>query len=531
MDDFDLLGGNLTFHSNKQETIKTKFGGFISAVTIIFLGLLIAGFGQDFFKRTNPILVQSTLSNKQYPEYIINNKNFSFAFRLEDDDGVAINRPELFYTKVSYINTEKDDKGTYVTLNRIVLETHKCTEEMFYEGSGFVSENNNVLCPQFKNISVGGYWDASFVNRFQIEIYQCIEGNFTPDNMPCGSNKDREKVLANKLYFSVFYQVVVVNPNNYKNGLQRYIKNNYYTLDTRIQKNPYYFYEETIMRTDYGWLLKDITEENIIGFKSNYMDFISLDSLNSGNFAGSLTRAVFYFEKDKKEFHREYQKAQDLAAQVGGILKLFLTIGTFIIHKYNIYSLKLELGSLMINGSNIYSQDTEKLNNNKLNFSQVKEDLVSQQRSNLNSHFKVDFSPSKFKVDSMNESNLNMSINRISKFNKNKVNNSSNIDMSSQVLRNKVMEEIDGKKELSKQIENSTCANKRISNKMLELSKYNQNKNFDNKTNDELNKFTASFVNSIMYFAYFSLKYLCGCLFSNKKGRFMKLLTLSLKRE
>jgi hypothetical protein len=397
MEKLDLLGGNLSFYTYNNETIKSKFGGCISLLTIIILGLLIGAFGQDFFKRTNPILVQSTLSPLDYPNHIINNKNFSFAFRLEDDNGLVVDSPEYFYIKVTYSNSEKDEKGSWVTKDRYLLDTPKCTKDMFFDGAEFVEQTdigtNTIFCPQFKNISLGGYWDASFVRRFQIEVFQCIEGQFTPDKKPCGSNKDREKLLANKLYLSLFYQVVVVTPNNYNSGLQRYIKNNYYSLDTRIQKNPYYFFEETIMYTDFGWLLKENKNINLLGFKNNYMDIISLDALESGLFAGSLTRALFYFEKDTKEFYREYQKAQNLAAQVGGILKLFITIGSFIVHRYNLMSLKLNVRNLTT------------FTNNKKNSKNNEEFLSQNSQNKIISPFKANFSISKKEENKFNSSN------------------------------------------------------------------------------------------------------------------------------
>lgn len=357
MESLDFLGGKMCFYTNNQETIKSKFGGLVSSVCVIVLGLLVAGFGQDFFKRTNPQIVQSTISSKEYQEFIINNKNFSVAFRLEDDNGLTIDRPDLFYVEFRYYINQKNEDGSWEELENTNLYSPICNTDMIYDNSTFLDENDQVFCPQLNNLTVGGYWDYNFVKAFEIHIFQCLEGNFTPDNKPCSTQKEKEEVLSQKLYFSLFYQVIIVNPHDYNKGLQRFMKNDYFILDPILEKNPDYYFEENIMKTDYGWLMKDVTVENLLGFKYNRMDIISRDLLNNGSFENSLARITLYFQKDLKEFRREYSKAQTLAAQVGGVLKFFLSIGGIIVSKYNLYMMKLSLGNLILDDTQNQKED------------------------------------------------------------------------------------------------------------------------------------------------------------------------------
>lgn len=301
MEKFDLLGGKLNFYSNKEESMRSKFGGTVTIILVVILSLLIAGFGQDFFKRTDPQLVLSTVSPTQYPEFTLTNKNFSFSFRIEDIDGNAINRPDLFYTKVTYNHYDKNENGVWITKEKYLLDTPSCTKDMFFDNADFVIDIGTLHCPQFKNLTVGGYWDSYFVKRFQIETFNCYEGSFTPDKMPCGSNEEREKFLKNKIYLSLYYQSTVINPNDYKSGLRSVIQNNYYTLDKYLYKNPYYFFEESELITDYGWLIKDITIVSVLGIKEITMDINTAAGFENGSFSSVLTRAVVYFSSLRRK--------------------------------------------------------------------------------------------------------------------------------------------------------------------------------------------------------------------------------------
>lgn len=347
MEKLDFLGGKLTFYTDKKSTSQTKFGGFISVLVIIILGLLIFAFGQDFFKRTNPSVVQSTVFDQKYPEYIVNNGNFSIAFALEDDGGNVINRPDLFNIRFSYFSYDIGSDNKWEETAFINLDVVECTREMIEDETNFFDRKELIYCPKLKNITLGGYWDTNFIRGMEIDVTQCKEGELNFFNEPCGSNSERQKYLTDKMYFALYFPQVIVNPNSYDRGLQKVIKTNYYMIDPLVQKNPYFFFQESILKTDYGWLLKDEVADNLLGFKHNYMDIVSQNLLQGGEFSTSLTICSIYMDREINEFRREYNKIQTLAAQVGGVMKLFLTLGSLLINEYNLLTTKLSLGKYL----------------------------------------------------------------------------------------------------------------------------------------------------------------------------------------
>ncbi len=95
---FDLLGSDFTLMYKGEKQMKTKIGGFLCLIAGIIFILLMIGFGQDFFKRTNPNVIRETENPTVYPRYNITNKNFSVDVKL--NLGLATIKP--LYCNISF---------------------------------------------------------------------------------------------------------------------------------------------------------------------------------------------------------------------------------------------------------------------------------------------------------------------------------------------------------------------------------------------------------------------------------------------
>lgn len=389
MKSLDILGKRINFYYKNEETINSGFGGLISSFIVIILALLISSFGQDFFKRINPSMVSSVKSPLDYTKFWINNKNFSFAFQIGIDSFYSKKNTTLFYPVVEHFYYTKDENNSWVGTKE-VLEVEPCSDDLFYDGNDFIANSapGVMNCPIFTNNLVGGYADGQFMAKIQIEIFQCLEGETDLDGNPCESDELKDSILAEKLYFVLYYQSALIDANNYNQGIKRTIESSYYTLDKYLYKNSYYFFQNITLETDFGWIMKSKKSESFLAFKTKYMDMNSVSTFNSGEYAGSLSRAVIYFSKDTLEYSREYEKIQTLTAQVGGVIKMFMMIGAIIVDRYNLFKAKFELGSLVMydNQEEIknYHNICELKNNNKF----IKEgNLSSKNKENENNLF------------------------------------------------------------------------------------------------------------------------------------------------
>ena len=103
MEKFDFLGQPINLYHKNSDTLKTSFGGVMTILSFIIMGLVIFAFGQDFFNRTNPKVIFSTETLDEYELHQINNRNFSIAFRIENAFGNIYNDDRNIFVIERYV--------------------------------------------------------------------------------------------------------------------------------------------------------------------------------------------------------------------------------------------------------------------------------------------------------------------------------------------------------------------------------------------------------------------------------------------
>lgn len=416
----DLLGSRVHLRYNMSTKVKTSFGGIISTFTAIILGTLLYGFGQDFFKRTNPTFIPRTISPATYPFWNITNQNFSYAFTLEDTDGIPQKDRSLFYWSFRYERYQKNEQGDWEIKNYDELNTTLCTPEMFGDPQKFIDKQlNSWHCPVLNNIRVGGYWDSGEVAYLRIDVLRCLEGKFNPfTKEPCGKNKDSLAKIYKKYFYSSILQSVLVNPANYDKPLEGDYVTKYKMLNDGFLKRDIFFFKEYIINTDYGWIIKTNREFKILGVDAYENDILNLDPKAGGNMHFE-TR--IYFDKKQESFIREYVKVQKLAAEVGGILKLFITVAYVLTEYFNDFWVNYDLANHFISkdevstfrdyfaskilGSNKSDKINDKVVISKINPFVVDVNLSSKIKPNSEIQFQ-DNSAYNFKPDNVNYSSI-----------------------------------------------------------------------------------------------------------------------------
>lgn len=330
MEKFDFLGGKITLSYKGETSIKTKFGGIITIIISIILSLLIVGFGNDFFYRTNPTIIRETVSSNNFPVYNLTNKQFPFAVDFEDLNGVPFEDTRALYFEIIYMQYQRDADGKWNVTNKVV-DIIPCTEDMFEGNDTFKKYNfQKYLCPNLgTGIIIGGSPSSNFSSSLFFSVKKCEEGKVNFKGEPCLSMKETKDIIDNGgLYLNFYIQKTFITPNNYENGISYRLINEYFTISSFLQKSYVYYFSETIMKTDYGWILRNEKLISIIGLQSKEIDYnlVTTDTLAS---------LWLQFSNERDLYKRDYMKVQTLVANVGGILKLFLTIGQFIVVFHN----------------------------------------------------------------------------------------------------------------------------------------------------------------------------------------------------
>lgn len=340
----DILGSKVSMRYNMNSTIQTTIGGVISFFTFFLMGGMIFGFGQDFFKRTNPTFIQKIVNPIEYPFWKINNKNLSYAFTLEDINGIQQRDFTLYYFHIYY--NKKDINDEWELISYYELNWADCNENYFSDPELFKQKGFGIyLCPLINDVEVGGLWDSNELAFISIAVHRCLEGSFNPHTgEPCSSDEKRINMVNERFFFTSIIQSVLVNPSNYVEPLSFDYVIKYKVINENFLKRDMIIMQEYLVDTDYGWLLKAQQTSARLGFNYLEHDMLSIESkTNTLQFETEL-----FFDKKQNNYSREYAKIQKVAAEVGGVLKLFITLATLITEYFNGFYLNYSLGKSFI---------------------------------------------------------------------------------------------------------------------------------------------------------------------------------------
>lgn len=354
MKSLDLLGESPSLYFNNEEKIKTKFGSIITFVILILIIILFWGFGQDFFKRTNPNMSFETVNPLYSPKLLLNENNFDLAVRFEDFDMNPINNNNTgLYMILEFYEGIRLSNGTWNRINDKKYEMSLCKNKIENSGKSFLNEQlpnageKGWLCPNLNNSNVGGSYDANsnYIGFFMIKTYICKPGYKDFNGKECQtSDKQISDLFKSRIFFSAMIQSTIVTPSDYLNGINRILTYTTYDLDKNLYKDIILKFSENIIENDYGWIIQSKSISKTIGLSKEKINILSFDAINEENLILSST---FFFIKDYSKYIRTYKKIQEIVADVGGMMEIFLIIFSYIVGIHNNYYYLLKLSPLI----------------------------------------------------------------------------------------------------------------------------------------------------------------------------------------
>jgi len=90
MKNIDFFGEPVKILLNKQSSIKTTIGGYLTILTIIMTLIFTWFIGKDIIYKENPDSYQQKDIFENFQNITINNTNFPFSFTMMDDDSVPL---------------------------------------------------------------------------------------------------------------------------------------------------------------------------------------------------------------------------------------------------------------------------------------------------------------------------------------------------------------------------------------------------------------------------------------------------------
>jgi hypothetical protein len=339
----DIFGHPFYFNFKNSTRYKTLLGALMGLASFVTCIILFIYFGQNFYNRENPFSSFSKSYDPNYFNYTLKPENFIYAFRIDDQDGNLVNRPDIFYLEPHYIVYKKTVNGSQKIVDRI-MKYHRCLPEDVNFNSIYKVQNmKDWYCLDEINnttgLVVGGMYDSDLIQYVKIRLFNCKRGSSIDPNykVTCSKNiTEINNLFNNYVYFSMILQNYFMDVNNYTDPFQVGFNNLYETVDTKITKKIYYYFKEGIIEDKKGWISDDETKLKLYG-----MDRVKTDFFSSGAdlFDMEFYQANLYFDKIIETFNRRYMKLQELLANIGGVLKAITFVLAYIIGYYNDYYL------------------------------------------------------------------------------------------------------------------------------------------------------------------------------------------------
>ena len=318
----DIFGITPLFTIRGASKFQTYPGSFLTIICISLIFLYILFYLTEMINHKKPYLHSSMYYEEQIPEIQLNKNNFSFAFSLENNEYKHYIDESIYKINAFQTSLFLQNDGSYKSQNEN-LKIIKCNEINF----DLILDYNqklpldNLFCIENNIILKGEYKDPIW-NYITLNFSKCE--NSTTNNNSCKSEIEINNLL-NEGFIGIYISDNIFLPYNFNHPLKLFIKNLYKPFSLKYFEDIFLYLKIVHIETDIGYFFED--KKSII---STSYDYIQDDKTyeNSTNFISLKIRL-----SSKKEFHqRDYIKIQTIFSNVGGMLKVIILFGEYIVY-------------------------------------------------------------------------------------------------------------------------------------------------------------------------------------------------------
>ena len=365
----DLFGEVFNFTILGKSTYTTKIGGILSLILILTSIGVSFMFGMDLINKSNPNVIFSRIIPENYTYINCTTINFPFYWRISDDDTASINFTGILYPNlILYVYKKNQTTNKYDSFKNISMPVKFCTKALV--GNDLIFEKlglQNYYCIDWTDSGtpLGGHWDgADIVYYFEKVFYRCP--NDDTNSSKCTNVTFMKDWLgsSNKLFYEIYYPSVYFSPENYTHPLRIELINSIYQITTNLYKKTRFFFSASEIQSDKGVIFPSVTTEKKISMDSSQQDFEfkSDNDLMDSHISSSILATTIYLMRTYNKYSLSYMKLQDLAAQVGGIMKILMVIFLIINFPFKEFQKDIDV----LNNIFEFNQSQNEINDNKL---------------------------------------------------------------------------------------------------------------------------------------------------------------------
>lgn len=379
----DLLGNRIGLKIDNSHDYKSNSGGLFSILLFLFSIAAAINFSLQIFVRDN---AKVTL-NYQYEElpYINMSNNFPMAINIVKRGAIPLENFQTYYN-ITLVNYNLRRENGSAIINFIQKNMHICKEEDF---NGRINQFASIANPsdlsqyyclkQDQLLELRGMIGTPIVDYMALLINRCVNGT----SIICKSNEEIDNQFKN-----VFIQLLTTDfyfdSKNFADPGRVYLKSTNIPITSDFYKRTYIYISNAVYKTDYGMIFEETKAQNY--YRTDSMKeqiFFNKDAAFTKNTLSEISITVSPL---KYEYYRNYYKLQQLAADVGGIVKAFTLILNFLNSLINKNFLNLKIVNDVFNYEEEKNSCTEKIikNNENQHHSSLYNTNVNKSRNTIN---------------------------------------------------------------------------------------------------------------------------------------------------
>lgn len=315
----DYMSNSPNLKIEGQRSYRTLIGGITNILLIVLSLIGIIYFSSQMINKTDPNVIQSSMEGHAVGPYPVSKTGFNLLMGIEFSNSTYYMNDRIYTINATVgINTFDDKKGQIYEFK--TLEYDKCST--YYNKSDLNTTLNleNFWCFKPNQVEIEGYWGAKRSSTVKFYINACV--NSTLNNNNCLPEAELNKYLQGGI-LSMFTTNSFLNLNDPKKPVETKLQNWYNSLNLDFTYDYFYNLKELTFEDDQGFLLKDST-------KASYFYYDNPLILYYGRRGSLIATVNLQGNKYGSKIKRSYTKIQDVVTRIGGLLKAFSIVATFI---------------------------------------------------------------------------------------------------------------------------------------------------------------------------------------------------------
>ena len=323
----DVLSDSESLRMNKKRGYETLTGSFLSFLLFILTFIGSIYFGKDLWTKEEPIAIVSAKDFSNSFDSIVvdvNELGYNIYLAVEDRNFSYFSDPRIFnFTAFNEITiTNENNEQIY---NRVNLEISQCNQ--YYSSQDALHINQQPLdvdmffCLKPNQTQIRGYWGFHHSSYIRIYLSKCV--NSTENNNHCMPIEQIDDKLTGGM-LSTYSENHLLDINNFESPLKRYFKDIFYSLNIEFTFTLNIILKPIQFITDSGFILQNVSELSKTYLENSYL-------LYYGRRDAIIADLFIALDPLGTKVSRSYLKFQDVLTKIGGLIKAFSVIGSFIV--------------------------------------------------------------------------------------------------------------------------------------------------------------------------------------------------------